>query len=301
MKNKPLYVETTITCNLDELWAATQDPSRHQEWDLRFSEIDYLPKDDPASPQQFRYATRMGFGMTVEGKGESVATKTNNHGVSTSVLKFSSDSLISIIKEGSGYWKYIPEGKSIRFLTGYDYQTRWGILGSAVDRWIFRPMMRWATAWSFDCLKNHMEKGIHPRQAITAQVSVLLIHILLGIVWVYQGLVPKLAFPDTGELDILRASGVFPGYEETVLLVVGIAEMAFGVGFWWTFKKGIHVLNILGLTFLAVGALFSDMMVFVQPFNPFALNISMMGLSIIALLHIDSLPKASNCITNPKQ
>jgi len=42
-------------------------------------------------------------------------------------------------------------------------------------------------------------------------------------------------------------------------------------------------------------------MIFTLPFNPFSLNISMITLSIIALLNFRFLPKASNCITNPKK
>jgi len=35
------------------------------------------------------------------------------------VLKFSSGDPRSIIREGSGYWKYIPTPQGIRFLTWY--------------------------------------------------------------------------------------------------------------------------------------------------------------------------------------
>ncbi len=59
-----------------------------------------------AEPQRFRYATRIGFGLCVEGAGESVGNRTAE-GQRTSVLKFWSDDPKSLIKEGSGYWKYI--------------------------------------------------------------------------------------------------------------------------------------------------------------------------------------------------
>ena len=128
MKRQPLYIETKIKCDLTTLWRYTQEPSIHQQWDLRFSEINYLPKDNPTEPQKFLYATRIGFGVEVNGVGESVATKTKSNGESTSVLKFSSNNNISIIRQGSGYWKYIPEADGIKFFTGYDYESRWGSL-----------------------------------------------------------------------------------------------------------------------------------------------------------------------------
>ncbi len=301
MKRRPLYIETKIKCEFVTLWTNTQDPSIHQQWDLRFSEITYLTKNEPTDPQKFLYSTKIGFGIKVNGIGESVATKTKDNGESTSVLKFSSDSNISIIKQGSGFWKYVPEADGIKFFTGYDYETRWGLLGKLIDKFIFRPLMIWATAWSFDCLKNWIEKGFHPKQAIKAQLSVLLINITLGIVWIYQGLIPKLLFTDTGEIEILRQSGLFNGYEETFLTIIGIAEIVFGIALIFIHKKTIHYMNILGLLFLAVGAIFSNLMIFTLPFNPFSLNISMIALSIIALLNFSFLPKASNCITKQKK
>ena len=301
MKRKPLYIETKINCNLDSLWTKTQEPSLHQEWDLRFSEISYLPKNDPTDPQKFLYSTKVGFGIKVNGIGESVATRTKDNGESTSVLKFSSDSQISLIKQGSGYWKYVPEADGIKFFTGYDYKTRWGLFGNLIDKLIFRPLMIWATAWSFDCLKNWIEKGLHPKQAINAQLSVLLVNLTLGIIWMYQGLIPKILFTDTGEIEILRQSGLFNGYEENILTIIGIAEIVFGVALIFIQRKTLQYLNILGLCLLTFGAMFSDLKIFTLPFNPFSLNISMIALSIIAILNFSYLPKASNCITKQKQ
>ena len=65
MKRAPIYVEARIDCPLEALWDATQQPALHQQWDLRFTEITYLPRPDPAAPQQFVYGTRIGFGLGV--------------------------------------------------------------------------------------------------------------------------------------------------------------------------------------------------------------------------------------------
>ncbi|WP_440881333.1 DoxX-like family protein [Tenacibaculum sp. C7A-26P2] len=300
MKRKSLYIETKIKCDLDELWTKTQEPSLHQEWDLRFSEISYLPQKDPKSPQEFLYSTKIGLGIKVNGIGESVANKTKENGESTSVLKFSSDSQISIIKKGSGYWKYIPKADGIKFFTGYDYETRWGGLGRLIDKLIFRPLMIWATAWSFDCLKNWIEKGFHPKQSINALLSVLFVNLTLGIIWIYQGLIPKILFTDSGEIEILRQLRLFNGYEENILIIIGIAEISFGITLILIQRKSFQYLNILSLLILSIGAIFSDLIIFTLPFNPFSLNISMIALSVIAIFNFRYLPKASNCITKQK-
>lgn len=44
MMNKPIYVEIPIQANIDEVWEFTQKPELHEQWDLRFSTITYLPK-----------------------------------------------------------------------------------------------------------------------------------------------------------------------------------------------------------------------------------------------------------------
>jgi hypothetical protein len=37
-------------------------------------------------------------------------------------------------------------GHHIRFFTWYDYEIRFGIFGKLIDRWVFRPLLGWATA-----------------------------------------------------------------------------------------------------------------------------------------------------------
>ncbi|WP_391116972.1 hypothetical protein [Psychrobacillus sp. L3] len=46
MKRKAIYVETSINTEMEKLWDATQKPDLHEQWDLRFSSITYLPKEE---------------------------------------------------------------------------------------------------------------------------------------------------------------------------------------------------------------------------------------------------------------
>lgn len=300
MKRKPLYIETLIAGDMEALWARTQEPVQHALWDLRFSEIEYLPKGAPEDPQKFLYATRIGFGLKVEGIGESVAARKTDGGESISVLKFSSDSPISIIEEGTGFWKYQPMPQGIRFFTGYDYRTRWGWAGAAFDKWVFRPLMVWATAWSFDRLKNWIEKGIHPRQAMAAQLTVTCASLAAGLVWAYQGLIPKLLFKDTGEMSIVAKSGWFPGREALMLDLLGWTEIGFGVLLVLFQRRRLpHWINLAALFLLGAAALHADPGVYIQPFNPFTLNLATMALSAAALFNLSALPRASHCRTTP--
>ena len=79
-------------------------------------------------------------------------------------LRFWSQDPKSLIREGSGYWKYVPhgdDGRTILFLTLYHYRVRFGALGRFLDRLLFRPLIGWATAWSFDRLRLDRE-GYRP-------------------------------------------------------------------------------------------------------------------------------------------
>lgn len=300
LKKRPIYVEIQIKGDLDTLWERTQNPFLHQQWDLRFSEITYLPKAELDDPQRFLYLTRIGFGVKISGIGESVATKTKDSGESISVLKFSSDHYLSLIRSGAGYWKYKPKDGEVQFITGYDYEVRWGIIGKVIDGLLFRPILTWATAWSFDCLRLWIEKGILPKQSLQSQLIVWLSSFTLSLIWLYQGLIPKLMFPDTGELVTLQQSGLFPGIESEILTFIGLGEMLFGVVMLFIQKATVHYLNLSALTLLTLGALFADKRIFILPFNPFSLNVSMIVLSIICLLLIHQIPKASYCKTRER-
>ncbi|MEI5526332.1 hypothetical protein WB401_42350 [Streptomyces brasiliscabiei] len=165
-----LYVEARIRADLDDLWARTQEPSLHRRWDLRFTEIDHLARVE-GEPRRFRYATRVLPGLTIAGTGISAGEKERPDGTRTSALRFASPHPLSLLAEGSGYWRYVPDGEGIRFLTGYDYRPRWGRPGALADRLLFRPLMGWATAWSFDRLRLWLERDITPEEALRRWIA----------------------------------------------------------------------------------------------------------------------------------
>ena len=187
----PLYVETEIHAPIDRLWLLTQDPARHRRWDLRFTEIEPTPSE-VGGPERFRYATRVLPFLTVAGTGVHAGQRHRPDGGCTSALRFASDHPLSLIREGSGYWRYLPGTDAIGFVTGYDYRPRWGWAGRLVDAVLFRPLMGWATAWSFDRLRIWLESGVPPEAArnhamiefgirLLAALAATALHPLLGL------------------------------------------------------------------------------------------------------------------------
>ncbi|MDA2807071.1 hypothetical protein [Nocardiopsis suaedae] len=160
-----LYIETRIRTGIDLLWERTRDPRLHVCWDLRFTEIRPLPRL-LSEPERFTYRTRLVGPLEVSGTGVSAGERDRPDGTRTSALRFASDHPLSPIAEGRGFWRYIPDGDGVRFLTGYDYRPHRGRIGRAADRLLFRPLMGWATAWSFDRLRLWCERGLAPEAAL---------------------------------------------------------------------------------------------------------------------------------------
>jgi hypothetical protein len=155
---REIYVETVIDADVDRVWAATQDPTQHVRWDVRFSSITPGPTDaDGSTP--FRYVRRTPV-HTVEGTGVSIGERHGADGSRTSALRFATDDVLSPIRAGRGYWRYLPtaDGRT-RFVTGYDYDSGWGPLDLVV-----RPLLGWATAFSFDRLRLWLETGHEPER-----------------------------------------------------------------------------------------------------------------------------------------
>jgi DoxX-like protein len=291
-----IYVETRIRGRLDDIWQRTQDPALHERWDLRFSEIAYLPRDGD-EPQRFRYKTVIGFGLCVRGEGESSGTRDAAAGERTSALRFWSDDPKSLIREGSGYWRYISAADGVRFLTWYDYRTRFGALGRLLDRVLFRPLMGWATAWSFDRLRLWIEQGIDPALSMQRSLAHAAARIALAIVFLHQGLVPKLLYRHPSELRMLSEAGLSVETAGRVLVAVGVAEVALGAVLLLAWRARWPFILILALMPVSlIGVAITSPGVLVGAFNPVALNVAVAALAAVGWLMSAGLPSAAHCL-----
>lgn len=289
-RRQPIYVESMINAPIERVWDATQEPDQHQRWDLRFGRISYLPRAD-GEPQRFTYATTVAPGITVAGTGESLGDRDRPDGTRWSGLKFWSADRRSIIDAGAGYWRYIPTDHGVRFLTRYDYRPRWGRVGELIDRWAFRPIFGWATAWSFDRLRLWLEEGIPPErsrhQAITHAITVG----GLAGVFAYQGLVPKVWKLHGGEVAIWRGLGLPVRRATRAVRAVGAVEAAFAVvtvassNQRWPF-----VIALAAMPTLAIGAAKADRSILTEPFNPVSLGFAVAALAGVALATNEARP-----------
>lgn len=161
-RSRALYVEVFIRAPIERVWQLTQDPRLHTRWDARFTDI--VPsgiREDGA--QQFRYVLDLRV-YRIRGTGVSLGDKHGADGTRTSALQFDADDSGSPLAAGRGYWRYVPHGDGVRFITGYDYRPGWGVMGRLLDPVITRRLVWWLTAWSFDRLRVWAEEGIPPER-----------------------------------------------------------------------------------------------------------------------------------------
>jgi len=288
-----IYVETFIRSDLDEVWRLTQTPDVHQRWDLRFTSIKYLPRESLNVPQLFLYVTRLGPGLAIIGTGESVGERIGADGNASSALKFGSEQWWSVIRIGSGYWRYIPIAGGLRFLTWYDYEVRFGWVGRVVNACVLRPGMGWATAWSFDRLRLWVEEGQTPEVSMSLAIVQTFSRTTIGLVWLWHGLVPKLLFHDWNERVMLAQAGLPPG----VLPWVGCGEIVFGLlmlaGSRWPW---LFTVNLVLMIAALVGVAVRSPEYLTAAFNPVTVNACMVALSVIGLAVAKRVPTARACL-----
>ena len=291
-----IYVETAIRSSMDEVWRMTQTPNLHQRWDLRFTSITYLERSNEAEPRRFRYATRIGCGVEIEGWGETAGEKEAD-GTRSSALRFGSEDPRSLIHSGSGYWKYELIQGGVRFLTLYDYEVRWGRIGRAIDRLVLRPIMGWATAWSFDRLRLWIETGVDPRHAARSALVNAVSACTIALVWLWQGIVPKLLGPHPDELAMLLEAGVSEGWTRWGALIIGALETAFGLAFVpLSRRRWPWLLTIAFLCAATLNVLACSPHRTLGAFGPITLNLLMATLAAVGLLSLEAAPCARRCL-----
>jgi hypothetical protein len=287
-----IYVEIVIRSDLEKVWQLTQQPALHERWDLRFSSIEYLPRPDPTQPQQFLYQTRIGFGLSIHGTGETAGTRSTGDGDTTSALKFASDDPKSLITQGSGYWRYVPVTSGLRFFTWYDYSVRFGFLGRMADRLAFRPLIGWATAWSFDRLRLWAEEGQSPEASMAFAAIHAVARVSIAAIWIWHGLVPKLLYRHMDEQTMLAQSGV----SLALLPWIGVGESLLGLVVLCTWRwRGVFLMNIVIMVFATIAVAVNSPSYIKAAFNPITLNLAVIALSIVGWVALRHAPSARRC------
>ena len=116
------------------------------------------------------------------------------------------------------------------------------------------------------------------------QKAVTTIHITLAILWIYQGLVPKLIYRVIEEQIFWGALGFSEFLGLILIRLSGIVEIIFGILFIVLIKsKIIHYLNIVAMILFSLIVFILYPHHYAAAFNPFVMNFAMAMLSVVAL------------------
>ncbi|WP_425915940.1 DoxX-like family protein [Acinetobacter sp. TSRC1-2] len=111
-----------------------------------------------------------------------------------------------------------------------------------------------------------------------------LIQITLVLLWIYQGLIPKILFQSAAEIAIWQSLGLERDLAGMCVALSGMIEIMFGCTFLiWQRAVFIHQLNILGLSGLLLLIMVTNPLQLTTAFNPVVMNIAMIALSMLAI------------------
>lgn len=128
---------------------------------------------------------------------------------------------------------------------------------------------------------------MNPLQAINR--ALISIQITLAMLWIYQGLVPKVIYKVIEEQLFWEFTGIQFLSIPSLIQLSGVGEIIFGILFLiFRQSKVLHYLNILAMLFFIVVVAVVYPHYFVQGFNPFIMNTAMAALSIVALQLLDT-------------
>ncbi|MCO8083942.1 DoxX-like family protein [Acinetobacter lwoffii] len=114
--------------------------------------------------------------------------------------------------------------------------------------------------------------------------SLRTIQLTLAMLWLYQGLIPKILFQSPAEISIWQNMGFELALAKILVGLFGGCEILFGLCFLkWNRSIFLHGLNIIGLAGLLLLIVFTAPLQLTAAFNPVVMNIAMLMLSVVAI------------------
>ncbi|EOR03053.1 DoxX-like family protein [Acinetobacter genomosp. 15BJ] len=128
----------------------------------------------------------------------------------------------------------------------------------------------------------------------TIQQILRFCQLIIAVLWIYQGLIPKLIFQVQDEQYVWQQLNVPTSYIAWMISLSGIAEIIFGSLFLFLTYKSLHWLNMISLIGLFIFVLCIYPNQIYQAFNPVVMNIALASLSVISLWCINALQNAKH-------
>ena len=112
--------------------------------------------------------------------------------------------------------------------------------------------------------------------------ALLIARFVLAFSWIYQGAVPKVICRSPEEIELLEHVIKSNELACTMVVWMGYGEIVFGTVLLFTGRSWVFLLNVFALLILLVYVAVFQPDLFALPFNPLILNVSLIGISLIA-------------------
>ncbi len=128
--------------------------------------------------------------------------------------------------------------------------------------------------------------GLADREGFSARVGRIL-RTGMAVIWITEGLFPKILFQQPMELEVVEGSGLVPMDASLFLMVLGAAQVLSGVlalGLSGRPLRVLWALQALALLLLPLLVALQDPLVLVHPFGPMLKNVPIVvGTTVLAL------------------
>lgn len=128
----------------------------------------------------------------------------------------------------------------------------------------------------------------------TIQQILMFCQLIIAVLWIYQGLIPKLIFQVEGEQYVWQQLHIPTPYIGWMISLSGLAEIIFGSLFLFLTHKYLHWLSIISLIGLFICVLLIYPNQIYQAFNPVVMDMALASLSVISLWCIKALQNAKH-------
>ena len=119
--------------------------------------------------------------------------------------------------------------------------------------------------------------------------TIQLARYVIGLTWIYHGLIPKLLRIAPLEQAMSENFGFSDEHTYLLIKAAGIGEILFGIIFIWLYRiKTVLWLNLMALAGLLVFAAVMTPYILLEAFNPVTTNIPLIALGYLLLQQMSS-------------
>jgi uncharacterized membrane protein YphA (DoxX/SURF4 family) len=212
------------------------------------------------------------------------------------------DRLPPLVRSGTTSWDFEAEGDDLLVFATDHYERRHGFRNRLVDLFYTRPLMRWMLGWSMDRLRLWIEHGVAPASSLPLVLLKRLCAITLALVWIYQGLVPKILFVRSTELEPLS---IIPFLRDNPLLsleAIGTAEILLGLWLLGGFlERSAAFISLFALAILSLAVAVFDPSSLTDPHGGLIKNLALVACAAVVIVLQPLTPSASRATTRRRK